>query len=41
MLVRYVAAVDVLARSLEEIVVLPAFHPVVFLKVTDVSESQL
>ena len=41
MLFKYVAAVDLLARSLEESAVLPAFHPVVFLKVTDVSELQL
>ena len=40
MLVKYVAAVDLLARALEESAVLSAFHPVVFLKVTDVSESQ-
>ena len=39
-LFKYVAAVDVLARALEEIAVLPAFHPLVFAKVTDVSESQ-
>ena len=40
MLFKYVAAVDLLARSLEESAVLPAFHPVVFAKVTDVSELQ-